>query len=120
VRAGSIIAELVSLARQYSLIPPDTEWVIQFATYLNSVYEIFKGGSGAPLTVEALKLDRSEYDRIAQIVEPAAKDGAAQLNLVAHSGGIINVNLSIDSTQANAIQKRIRRERDAVPAKITC
>ena len=119
VRAGSIIAELISLVRQYSLISTDTAWVVQFADYLRSVYEIFKGGAEAPLTFEALKLDKSEYDRLSQIVEPAAKDGAAQLNLVAHSGGIINVNLSIDSTQANAIQNRIRRERDALPAQIT-
>jgi hypothetical protein len=112
VRSGSVIAELVSLGQQFNLLTPDTAWVVQFAEYLASMYQFFKGHD--PLE-DQVPLDKKDYDQLSQIIEPAAKDSGAQLNIVASTGAMVHVNLSIGSTEANAIQNRIRRTMDRIP-----
>jgi hypothetical protein len=64
-------------------------------------------------------LDKSEYERLSQIIDPVAKDNSAQLNISASSGAAITVNFNMTSTEANAIQNRIRRYRDLMPMTLT-
>ncbi len=114
VRSGSIIAELVSIAQQYGMIGPDVGWVVQYAEYLSEAYSYFKGEAVA----QEPSFDKQDHDRLSQIVDPVAKDSGAQLNIVANSG-VINVNLTLGSTEANAIQNRIRRAQDRLPDRMT-
>jgi hypothetical protein len=114
VRSGSIIAELVSVAQQYGMISPDGGWVVQFAEYLSEAYSYFKGDAAAKMPT----LDKQDHDRLSQIVDPIAKDSGSQLNIIANSG-VINVNLTLGSTDANAIQNRIRRSLDRLPDRMT-
>jgi|SRR5579862_5267585 len=113
--SGSIVAKLISLAQQYNLLSPDNAWVVQFVDYLSGCYNFFKAGGDDG---ESPKLEKAECDRLVQIVEPAAKDGGGQLNIVASEGSTVNVHLTINSTEANAIQNRIRRHRDAQPVQL--
>src|SRR5438270_2560774 len=115
VRDGSVVADLVALAQQLSLAPPDLAWIVQFAEQLSSLYDFFRGDkTGAPPPLE-----RAEYDRLAQIVDPVAKDNGGQLNISAASGAVVNVNINMNSTEANAVQNRIRRYRDRMPDTLT-
>jgi len=116
VRDGSVIADLVALAQQLSLAPPDLAWIVQFADQLNKLYDFFRGGDSA---APPPPLEKTEYDRLAQIVDPVAKDNGGQLNISAASGAVVNVNIALNSTEANAIQNRIRRFRDRLPDTLT-
>src|SRR5207247_539076 len=94
---------------------PDLAWIVQFAEQLNSLYEFFQGSE----TTAPPLLEKVEYDRLAQIIDPVAKDNGGQLNISAASGAVVNVNINLNSTEANAVQNRIRRYRDRLPDTLT-
>lgn len=55
----------------------------------------------------------SELKDLAKIVEPVAKDGRGSINISATDGATVQVSVSFDSVEANAIQNRAEREIEA-------
>ena len=58
-------------------------------------------------------LPTSELKDLAKIVEPAAKDGRGNMSITATEGATVQVSVSFNSLEANAIQNRAEREIEA-------
>ena len=120
VRSGSIIAELVSMATQGQMIAPFAPFIIQFTQQLGEWFEFLKGVKDAKDVKELfLGATKKDFQQVSQIIEPVAKDGGSQINLIAKQGGIIIVNAPLNSIEANAVQNGLRRRIEAIPEAIT-
>lgn len=106
IRGGSIIAELSAIADQASFLTKYVDLLAGFVTHFNELVAIFLG-KGKP---DAEEPSQAEMRDVAQILEPIARDGAAQFNIVAKNGSKVTVNhFTINSSEANAVQNGIRR-----------
>lgn len=116
VRTGSIVAELISQAVQGQMIAPFAPFIIQFTQQLGDWFEFFKGVKDAKDIKELFKgATKKDFQQVSQIVEPVAKDGGSQINLVASQGGVIVVNAPLTLVEANAVQNGLRRRIEAIP-----
>lgn len=106
IRKGSIIADIVAISPHAMQILPFVNVVATFAKHLRTAYDWLSGNSD-----EKPFLDKASYQNLSNIVEPIAKDRAAQINLGNVDG---NVYIQIDSQRANAIQNRARQEIEAL------
>ena len=110
IRTGSIIADLQSMAPYALPFVENAQHIFHFVQYLKTAYDSLLGK-----ITDKPKLDRINYENLANILEPIAKDSGSQLNI-----GAINVNttapiyLNYGSIEANAIQNAARRELDAL------
>ena len=119
VRAGSIIAELVSYAVQSSMIMPAIPLVAQFGQEISDLFDFFKDIKEARDVAKEIGFGKKDLQQISDIIDPVAKDGGSQLNLIATHGGVIKVNVSISSLEANAVQNNLRRRIEATRESIT-
>jgi hypothetical protein len=103
IRTGSIIADLASYAEQASFVLKHIEIAAGFLTNLKELSDLFLG---LPIPKREPPT-RKEAEQLIRIVEPVAKDNAAQLFLQVH--GEIHVHYHIDSQQGNAIQNSAER-----------
>jgi hypothetical protein len=119
VRAGSIIAELVSYAVQSSMIMPAAPLVAQFGQEISDLFDFFKGLREARDIAKEIGLGKKDLQQIYDVIDPVAKDGGSQLNLIATHGGAITVNVSMNSMEANAVQNNLRRRIEAARESVT-
>lgn len=119
VHSGSVIAELLAIASQSSLVAPFIPLVAQFGQELSDLIEFFKGAKEVRDIVKELGLGKKELQQYSNVLELVAKDSGSQLNLTATHGGVINVAISVNSMEANAAQNSMRRLIEAVPETIT-
>lgn len=120
VRTGSIIAELISYASQGHMLAPFAPFIIQFTQQLNDWFEFFKGIKDAKDIKELFTgATKKDFQQLSQIIEPVAKDGGSQINLIAKEGGIIVFNAPLNSVEANAVQNGLRRRIDTIPETLT-
>jgi len=106
IRSGSVYADIVAISPQLLQGISYASAVISFSKHLKAAYDYLSGRSE-----EKPSLDRVSYENLANIVEPIAKDHAAQLNVGTING---NVYFNINSTEANAAQNSARKEMDAL------
>ena len=120
VRTGSIIAEMISHATQGQMLAPFAPFIVQFTQYLGDCFDFLKGVKDAKGIKELFSgATKKDYQQVAQIVEPVAKDGGSQINFIAREGGTIIFNAPLNSIEANAVQNGLRRQIDAIPETIT-
>lgn len=110
IRSGSIIADLVAQTpAAVALTLPFVEnakSVVEFAKYLVTAYRFLIGKRES----EKPALARHDLENLATILEPIAKDSAAQVIISGtHNNTVVN-NITINSVEANAAQNTARRE----------
>lgn len=110
LKTGSILATLAAYAKQAKLIAETVKPVVSFARELREFYSSFKAGK-----TEHGKLSRRDLEQRSALLEPVAKDSSARLNIEAKEGGVVNINLVINSLEANAYQNEIQRFLKAEP-----
>jgi hypothetical protein len=106
MRSGSIIADLIPIAQQADWILDHKDVLGAFVGNLQELANYFLGTKG-----HAKEPTGSEAKRLAQILEPIAKDGGAQLNIQATDQAKVEIHnhFHLSSRDANAIQNGIRR-----------
>lgn len=102
LRSGSIIADLVQLMDQASLIVEHFDIYAGFVTNFDDSIRFFLN-----LPSKDSKPSRREAQQVSQIFDPVAKDGGSQLFLTVHGG--VHVHHEYNSQQANAVQNGVRR-----------
>ena len=120
VRSGSIVAELISIATQGQILAPVAPFLMLFAGQLGEWFEFFKGVKDAKDIKELLLgTTKKELKQLSEIIEPVAKDGGSQLNIVVRDQGNVTFNLTLNHLEANAIQNRIQRHISMLPDSIS-
>ncbi|WP_306051616.1 hypothetical protein [Oceaniradius stylonematis] len=106
VRSGSIEADLVALAEQAQWLLQHKEVLGGFVANINDIVNYLLGRDEV-----ADPPTKQEAKRISQIVEPVARDNAAQLNMHVNDGGTAQVHqyFLINSLEANALQNGAKR-----------
>lgn len=110
IRAGSIIAELFSIAQQISIIDKHDEIAAAFLSNLNEIIQFFLGLNKPTSIRQSSEPTKKEAQQIVNILEPIAKDGSSQLFL--NVQGDMHIHLpsySYGSLEANAVQNGVRR-----------
>lgn len=109
IKSGSIKADLIAIASvtAQGLIPMlgQTNTLIGFAKHLKAAYDYFTGK-----TEEKPVLHKSELGHLSSIIEPIAKDGGSQLNLITVVNNNVVQTFNIDSSEANHAQNAIGNE----------
>lgn len=112
LRTGSILATLGSLLEQASFVFEHADAIAGFYTNLVDLLEYFSTQKEGPAPA---KITREDAQQVSDLVEPAARDGGAQLNInitnnraSVHVPIVIN-QIHIPSQRANAIQNNARR-----------
>ncbi len=105
IRAGSIVAELISMAPYVLPFVEHANHIWAFIVRLKGAYDYLLGEPG-----EKPALQRVNYQNLSNILEPIAKDNGSQLNIVAVNATNGTIEVKVTSVNANAIQNRIRRE----------
>lgn len=104
---GSIIAEMVALTEQAQFIYEHAKVLAGFVGNLHDLINFFLGRERSlPQPAEPTA---REAKQVASIVEPIAKDSAAQMNIVLNGDVHLHHHITIDSVQANAIQNAAAR-----------
>ncbi|MEW5885550.1 MAG: hypothetical protein AB1735_02455 [Pseudomonadota bacterium] len=110
VRSGSIVVELVA---QFMPVVP-LLWqggsLLEWVKHAQWVIEWLNG----KLTHPPKDLSKSDLRQWSNILEPVAKDGAAQMNFTVAQGGRVVNQFIISSEQASAAQNGIRRQLEAL------
>lgn len=102
IRAGSILATLVAASPQIIQNVGYINAVVGFVKHLKGAYDWLSGKSE-----DKPPLDKASLENLANIVEPVAKDHAAQVNINNPTGPIF---VRLNSMEANAVQNAARRE----------
>lgn len=107
MRSGSIISDLIALAPYALPFIENANTLFSFCQSLKDSYEWLLGRRQEPPGV----MDASTLQNLSNIVEPIAKDEAAQINI-----GTLNVTapitINLNSLESNAVQNRAKREMD--------
>lgn len=114
IRHGSIIVDAIAFA--YFALPfmEHTVTVLDFSTYLKEAYDYLLGKIRKP----KFPLDKPNYENLAKVLEPAAKERGSQIIL--HSQfNAQTINITINSLEANAAQNTARREIENLRQPIT-
>ncbi len=106
VRSGSIVVELMT--QSLPLVPLLWEGggLTQWVDYIKSTADWLTGKLSAPPRDQSKK----ELNALHSIVDPVARDNAAQMNIMVSDRGTVINQFILDSEQANALQNSIRRE----------
>jgi len=113
IRTGSIIASLIAMAPMALPLLENANTVADFTLYLKSAFNFLLGKE-----TNKPALEKANYENLAQILEPVAKDNGSQFNINTfnNSGPIV---IKLDSLNANAIQNSIAREIAALQTPMT-
>jgi hypothetical protein len=109
IRPGSIIATLVAMAPYALPFVENAKTILGYAKFLKSAYDWFSGHSK-----EKPDLTKRDLENLSKIVEPVAKDSAAQVNISGNQNQTVIYNIHLDSKDANACQNIVRREIEAM------
>jgi hypothetical protein len=106
LRTGSIIAVLKDIADQVSFVYHHREMLGGFVTQFNDLIQFFVGVTPS----REIQPTRQEAERVAQIMEPVAKEGGSQLFIqVTGNNNTIIMGHSYTSERARATQEGVRR-----------
>ncbi len=107
IKSGSVIMELVEFASKTAIpFAENVSTIVGFAGHLKKVYNFFLGKEKElPNT-----FNQSDYKDLSQIVNPIANDNAAQLNVSTTVNGDLNLYLTLNSTESNAVQHIIEKK----------
>ncbi|MDY0270410.1 hypothetical protein [Trichloromonas sp.] len=105
IRSGSIIADLVALSAIALPFVENSNTIIGFGDYLKKAFDYLTGKSE-----NKPNLEKANYENLARIIEPIAKDNASQINCSTIVNGNLVVNVHLDSPAANAAQNVANRE----------
>jgi hypothetical protein len=105
VRSGSIIIELVSHAAPILPLLWEGGSLSEWAKVVKDTCSWLLGKIDRP-PKEMTKQDLQEWNKF---VEPVAKDNGSQMNINVSNGGIVINQITINSTEANAMQNKISK-----------
>lgn len=106
VRTGSIVTELVAIAPLAIPFLEHADTVFEYAKHLKTLLEWLGGKSDK----KPAAIEKTTLQNISEIVEPVAKDQGSQMNIAAvNVAGNLNINMSLSSIEANAVQNAVRR-----------
>ena len=110
VRKGSIIVELFDISL-IGIIPfvENINVVAEFAGYLQNVFNYFIGSGDV---VDKPELSTSDCDDFSNMINPVALDKGSVLNVYVAGNSNCDINISIPSMEANAIQNGLKREKE--------
>lgn len=109
IRSGSIETELAAMAPSLLPLTEHAGSIIAYAKHLKTVIEWFAGKSKD----KPAKIDKAGLQNLSSIVEPIAKDNASQFNIGVINGPV-TYNININSTEANAVQNKVKRELESL------
>lgn len=109
IRPGSIVTDLVAYAPYALPFVEHAKTIVSFGNYLSNVVNHFLGRN-----TPAPSMERANLQNVSLIMEPVAKDHAAQMNCNMVINGDVMPVFVIDSVQANAIQNGVRKRLDAL------
>lgn len=116
VRSGSVITELAAIAPYALPLVEHLNTIADFSTWLNNIYQWLLGKTQD----QPEPIDKTTLSNVSQILEPVAKDNGAQLNIGAvNVNGNLYVNMTLDTTEANAVQNRAKREMERLLEPLT-
>ena len=107
IKSGSIITDLVAMIPGALPFVEHANTVIQFAGHLKIVLDYLLQRTDAKP-----ELGRRNLENALKVLEPVAKDPSGGIQIIAMPESTVIVNLN--STEANAIQNRARRELEAL------
>jgi hypothetical protein len=93
--------------------------VAQFGQEISDLFDFFKGLKAARDIAKEIGFSKKDLQQVYDVIDPVAKDGGSQLNLIATHHGVITVNVSINSMEANAVQNSLRRRIEATRESVT-
>lgn len=121
ISEGSIIVDLTNYAIAHSgeslgylgavaggVTVAQTNAIVTFGKNIRDGLNYLVGRGAKPADMPA-----SELKDLAKIVEPVAKDGRGSVSISATDGATVQVSVSYNSVEANAIQNRAEREIEA-------
>lgn len=114
VKSGSIIIDLVALSAIALPFVEHANSIIKFSEFTGIIYEYLLGR-----TNKKLDLKKKDYENAIGIVEPVAKDSAAQINFQTIINGDVHKHFHLNSIEANAAQNAARREITALKEPVT-
>lgn len=110
IRTGSIITELVPIAAGLLPFLSDTNTVIGFAKHLKLAVDWLRN----PAKETKPTINKTTLTNINSIVDPVAKDSASQLNIHTEIVNNAPIYITINSSEANAMQNQVRKELDLI------
>jgi hypothetical protein len=103
IRSGSIVVELVALAKTVPMVIEQARSILDFARFLSETIRYFRGEVSAP-PPDATTKDAQD---VKQLLGPVAADPKASLQIAARDNSTVNVTvLNLTSNDANAVQNR--------------
>jgi hypothetical protein len=122
IKSGSIVVDLVNEAVNYAAtsVPilagatlPDltskAKMLLDFTKFVKGTYDFFKGASPKPADLTA-----PHIKDLANVLEPVAKDSNGTVSINARDSAQVYVQVTINQTEANAIQNKAEREIEAL------
>lgn len=106
-KRSPLVADLKGFLDQASFVVDHIDVIAGFVTNLSDLIEYFR--MLGPLRPDPNAPTRAEAERVAKIIEPVAKDGGSQFNIVVQGDVHVHANINLDSERANAVQNNIRR-----------
>lgn len=103
LETGSVIIELSSMILP---IVSELNTVFEFTKYIKDSYDFLLGKS----KIAPIAYDKKDLDQLNSIVNLNANSPDSQMNFAANNGATQTINLSINYTEANAIQNGIKKE----------
>jgi hypothetical protein len=112
VSEGSLVidlAPLILLAGVPEALPTTVNTVAEFVRNLKKVIDYFLGQGPRPED-----LTRRDCDDVRDIVQPITTQSDGFFNIQAKDNSSVTVNINLNPTEANAVQNRALREREAL------
>lgn len=106
LRTGSIIADLMSLAEQTSIVLDHLEVLAGFATHLNEVVDHYLRAKEKKGFVPT----RPQLKNYLNMFKPVAKDNGSQVNTVVQDGGIVIQQFNISSQEAAQVIRGVSQD----------
>lgn len=114
IRSGSIITDLVALSASGLPFIENTVSVLDFSKYLAVAFNFLTGKSA-----ERPAFTKQNLENINQLLEPIAKDNAAQFNCNTTINGDVHLTINMSSLEAKAAQHSADREMKAMKDPVT-
>jgi hypothetical protein len=105
IRSGSVVVELVALAKTIPMVIEQAKSILDFARFLWDTVRYFRGEEDGPPEGMIAK----DANDLRTLVAPVAADPRATLQIQASEGATVTVNLTMTSNEANAVQNRTQQ-----------
>jgi hypothetical protein len=108
IKSGSIISVLSDLVPAVIPFVENSNSVIEFTKFLKAGFDYFLGKSKD----KPKEFDIKDCNNFNNIISPIAKDNGSNITLTGDfNAGAVNINITYNSIEANAIQNGITREK---------